>query len=475
LGILIRMIPTNIIYCSDNLDVLKNMPDQSIDLIYLDPPFLADDIKTSQTNFETAQKQYINMLQGRIAELHRVLASNGSFFCHCDWRIEANIQLLLNRIFKRDNLISKIIWKRSFIPKSSYRFIPNSYDVILFYGKTKNIKFNRQYIISDQRNDTTGQYHYTEPETGRIYRLISLTIPNKAKIGLTYEFMGVTRAWRWTKEKMEEELRQGRIIQTGPGTVPMYKEYVEEGDQLDDIWSDQQLVSSKENIQTGYPLEKPVNLLRRIIQMSTNELDIVLDPFCGSGSTLVAAQELERKWIGIDISPTACRISVDRMVKKFNFIEGDDIKLLNFIEDYKIIVNLSTSDFENWVITALDQIKEKNTNFINIINIKTNVIEKPTNLYFLSKGRIEDFLISNKSMTGEAIPVEIKQKKNVNPLDVQKFAQIITRNKKNVGIFIAIGFSKSGMSEIQKWTSLEKIEIIPVSIKELLSYKLGEQ
>ena len=141
--------------------------------------------------------------------------------------------------------------------------------------------------------------------SGRRYRLLPLLNPNNDRPNLTYEFLGVTRVWRWTRERMEQAYRDGIVVQLKPGAVPQYKKYLDEskGRTITNDWWDIDQVAGDESI--GYPTQKPLALLDRIIRASSNADDIILDPFCGCATACVAAEKAERQWVGIDLSPKA--------------------------------------------------------------------------------------------------------------------------------------------------------------------------
>ena len=154
-------------------------------------------------------------------------------------------------------------------------------------------------------------YKHVEPETGRRYTLGDIAGPGgSAKGNPKYEVMGVTRYWRYSQEKMQELIDDGRIVQVKPGAVPRYKRYLDEmpGVSLQDIWNDINNLSTQSKERVGYPTQKPLALLDRIIRASSNEGDMVLDPFCGCATACVAADRLDRQWVGIDLSPLAAKL-----------------------------------------------------------------------------------------------------------------------------------------------------------------------
>jgi len=362
----------NTLYYGDNLDILKRyIPDESVDLVYLDPPFKSNqnyNVLFKEKNGSQAASQirafedtwtwgqddeavyadlvtkggmvadvmqafrtflgpcdmlaYLVMMAPRLAELRRVMKPTASIYLHCDPAASHYLKMLLDAVFGPANFRTEIVWKRSSAhsdAKQGRAQHGRIHDVILFYTKTDEWLWNNVFTPYDE-SYTDAFYKYIEPETGRRYRLGDLTGPGGAAKGNpSYEVMGVTRFWRYSKEKMAELIRQGRIVQTKPGTVPAYKRYLDEmpGVPLQDWWGDIGPISSQAVERLGYPTQKPEELLERIILTSSNEGDLVLDPFCGCGTTVAAAQKLKRRWIGIDITHLAITLMKKRLLDAF--------------------------------------------------------------------------------------------------------------------------------------------------------------
>ncbi len=354
----------SLLYYGENLDVLrKHIGDESVDLIYLDPPFNSnrafnvlfekgghDDASAQIQAFddtwrwdhiaaaayaevvesgnievsrlmqafrgflgEANMMAYVAMMAPRLMELHRVLKPTGSLYLHCDPTASHFLRLLLDSAFGPRNFRSQIIWKRSSAhsdTKQGRKQHGRIHDVILFYTKSDKWTWNPLYSRYDSAY-VEQFYRYTEPETGRRYRLGDLTGPGGAKKGNPeYEVLGVTRYWRYSREKMTKLISQGRVVQTKPGGVPAYKRYLDEmpGVPLQDVWTDINPIASQATERLGYPTQKPLALLERIIRSSSNEGDVVLDSFCGCGTTIAAAEKLNRRWIGIDITHLAINL-----------------------------------------------------------------------------------------------------------------------------------------------------------------------
>lgn len=362
----------NTLYYGDNLDILKRyVSDESVDLVYLDPPFKSNqnyNVLFKEKNGSQAASQirafedtwtwgqddevvyadlvtkggkvadclqafrmflgpcdmlaYLVMMAPRLTELRRVMKPTGSIYLHCDPAASHYLKMLMDAVFGPANFRTEIVWKRSSAHSDAKQGRVQHgriHDVILFYTKNDKWLWNHVFTPYDE-SYIEAFYKYIEPETGRRYRLDNLTGPGGAAKGNpSYEVMGVTRFWRYSKEKMEELIRQGRIVQTKPGTVPAYKRYLDEmpGVPLQDWWGDIGPISSQAAERLGYPTQKPEALLDRIIKASSNEGDLVLDPFCGCGTTVAAAQKLKRRWIGIDITHLAITLMKKRMLDAF--------------------------------------------------------------------------------------------------------------------------------------------------------------
>ena len=197
--------------------------------------------------------------------------------------------------------------------------LATNHDILFVYQMAERATWNADaaFIPYDPNNldsRTASKYRHLDAD-GRVYRLDNLTNPNRNRPNLTYEFMGVTRVWRWTQERMLEAYDAGLIVQNKPGGVPQLKRYLDEqkGRPVGDVWADIPPINSQAKERIGYPTQKPLALLRRIITLSTYPDDFVLDPFCGCATALVAADRLQRKWAGIDLSPLAIKLVNERI------------------------------------------------------------------------------------------------------------------------------------------------------------------
>jgi len=376
------VIDTRVIYCGDNLEQLAKLPDNCVDLVYIDPPF------NSNRNYEvfwgeTKEKRafedrhastqaYIEFMRPRCTELHRVLKKTGSFYYHCDWHASHYVKVMLDQVFGENQFINEIIWKRQSAhsdAKQGSRHLGRVHDSILLFSKGSDYAFSHLYKPYDE-GYIEKFYKHKEPGTGRRYSLGDITAPGggaPSKGNPHYEFLGVTRYWRFSKERMQELYKEGRIVQSKPGAVPREKRYLDEGKgvPLGTVWDDIGPVQGVGE-SLGYPTQKPLKLLERILEISSADNDIVLDAFCGCGTALVAAQKLKRQWIGIDVSPTACRVMAKRLKKDCGLKEDEKLWAIGrgfIVRDLpKTEAELRkypAFEFENWAVVALGGIPNK--------------------------------------------------------------------------------------------------------------------
>ncbi|WP_354537534.1 site-specific DNA-methyltransferase [Roseovarius sp. MBR-6] len=261
---------------------------------------------------------YLAMMAVRLVELHRVLRPTGSLYLHCDPTASHYLKILLDAVFGAKNFRNEIVWLRAQPKGHAFKRFATSHDLILKVSKNSDAAlWNPVYAAYDEER-VNKQYSDID-EDGRRYQLTSLLNPNTDRPNLTYEFLGVTRVWRWTRERMQEAYEAGLVIQTKPGNVPRYKRYLDEqeGIPVGDVWTDIKPLQGASQERLGYPTQKPVALLERILNASSNEGDVVLDPFCGCGTTVHAAQKLGRQWIGIDITHLAINLIETRLFDAF--------------------------------------------------------------------------------------------------------------------------------------------------------------
>ncbi|MGB6836523.1 MAG: site-specific DNA-methyltransferase [Dehalococcoidia bacterium] len=395
---------TNVLYYGDNLEILrKHIPDESIHLIYLDPPFNSNRSynvlfressgagseaqieafedtwqwgPTAQGTYEevmTGSHQrvarmlqamvdglghndvtaYLSMMAVRLVELHRVLKPTGSIYLHCDPTAGPYLRVLMDSVFGPRNFVNEVAWKRTSSHNDPKRF-GRIHDTLLAYQKSSERVFN---VLRRELDPAYVEKVYTRvDEKGRRYRLGDISAPGGR--GPVYEWHGVTRPWRFTKEKMEALYAAGRI-KTYPDGRPMINAYVRyldesEGQPIQDWWDDIGVIAAPAKERLGYPTQKPLALLKRIIEASSNEGDIVLDPFCGCGTAVHAAHKLGRRWMGIDITHLAIGLIRRRMQDAFPGIEieviGEPVDLASARE----LASTKPKQFEYWVVDKLD-------------------------------------------------------------------------------------------------------------------------
>ena len=410
-------INTNALYFGDNLEILRNrdyFPDGSVDLIYLDPPFnsradynvlfreptgerSAAQIKafTDSWHWDTSAERtyqdiisnapikvskaiealrefigsndvmaYLVMMTVRLVELHRVLKETGSLYLHCDPTASHYLKVVLDTIFGPRSFKNEIVWKRTTAhsdAKQGAKHFGRIHDTLLRYAKSDSYIWNVQYLPYDQ--EYIDRYYKYMDEDGRRYWRDNLTA---AKPGgdTRYEWKGKLppegRYWAYSKKNMEKLEREGRIVYSSTGT-PMYKRYLDEmpGRPLQDMWDDVRGLGgvwSRKEERLGFATQKPLDLLERIIITSSNEGDVVLDPFCGCGTAVVAAQKLGRRWIGIDVTHLAITVMRNRLKDSFGLEAGKDYTIVGEPKDVPGARALAKQDryqFQWWALSLV--------------------------------------------------------------------------------------------------------------------------
>jgi len=467
---------TQVIYCGDNLEKLREFPEEFVDLIYIDPPFNSNrdyeifwgDTKEKRS-FEDrheSTKAYIEFMRPRVVQLHRVLKKTGSFYYHCDWHASHYVKVMLDQVFGENNFRSEIIWKRNASKGLASKGFANNHDSIFYYSYSSEFTWNSQYIAYDVNNldeKTSAKYCHRD-KSGRIYRLSDLNNPNHDRPNLKYEFLGVTRVWRWTKERMQTAHEQGLVIQTRPGSVPQFKRYLDEqeGRPIDDVWIDISPLNSQAIERLGYPTQKPVALLDRIIKASSNPTDLILDAFCGCGTALVAAQDLNRRWIGIDISPTACRVMAGRLEKDCGLRERKDFFVRDMPRSEQILRKIPHFEFENWAVNALGGIP--NSSKVGDMGIDgriyptTSVPERPKDGF----GFMDHWY-----------PIQVKQKDKVGRPDIDSFEAVMMREDRTKGFFVSFDYTADAETEIRAFFRKTGKVIVPFTVREILDEEIA--
>ncbi len=309
-------------------------------LVYIDPPFdvgadfsieldVGDERLTKQPSviediayrdtWGRGADSFLAMLRERLTLIHDLLAADGTIFVHMGWAVSHLVKLTLDDIFGRGNFLNQIVWKRQTAHSDSGQgadHLGRIHDVILLYSKSEKYTFNLTYTPYDEAYLKT-HYRGVEDGTGRRFELDNLTGPGGAAKGNPqYEFLGVVRHWRYSKERMDALYAEGRIVQPSEGAVPRYKRYLDEmpGVPVQDLWTDINAINSQAMESVGYATQKPEAFADRVLRLASNPGDLVADFFCGSGTTLAVAEKLGRKWIGADLGRFAVHTSRKRLI-----------------------------------------------------------------------------------------------------------------------------------------------------------------
>lgn len=477
----------NKLYYGNNLTVLRGVfDDESADLIYLDPPFNSQasyNVLFRSTSGEQSRAQieafddtwhwgdeaelafdgvmhgpntdaaellramrsflkesdmmaYLSMMAVRLLELHRVLKPTGSLYLHCDSTASHYLKLLLDAVFGAHNFRNEIIWKRrlgmsSSVHKSN-RF-GTCTDTILFYAKGAQAKFIPQY------NKDTPEYQkyiaerFTmSDESGRLFHAGDLTNP-AYRPNLIYDYKGYKSppdGWAITKEKMEQWDREGRLYfpEDINGRIRR-KRFADElkGMPVQNLWTDITEINSQAQERLGYPTQKPRPLLERIITASSNEGDVVLDPFCGCGTTIHAAQKLRREWIGIDVTHLAISLIEKRLKDAFPGIQYEVHGTPKDLDGARDLALRDKYQFQWWAVSLVDAVpfagKKKGADS-GIDGL----------IYFKPDGR-----------TTEKAIVSVKGGDNVNVAMVRDLAHVVDRENAKIGVFITLADSTGPM------------------------------
>ena len=401
----------NTLYYGDNLPVLReHIPDESVDLVYLDPPFNSNatynvlfkeptgeaspaqiqaftdtwewsleaqrtyereiitnpDTPTAVKDMISAFRQFIGanammaylvMMTPRLVELRRVLKHTGSLYLHCDPTASHYLKMLLDSIFGTENFRNEITWQRTGAHNDARRYGAIS-DRLLFYTKSPSWTWNEQY--TSYSDDYVRQRYRYDDGDGRLYWRNTMTAagPGPARVfrGQLKEPPNGTH-WRYSQEQIDELESENRIYYSKTG-MPYVKSYLDErrGRTLQDTWTD--IVMSKSGRERlGYPTQKPQALLERIIQASSNEGDVVLDPFCGCGTAVAAAHKLNRGWIGVDITHLAVALMKHRLRTSHNLVPGQDYEVVGEPVDIGGARALAEQDrfqFQFWAMSLLE-------------------------------------------------------------------------------------------------------------------------
>lgn len=477
---------TGKLYFGDNLAVLRQyVADESVDLVYLDPPFnsnrnysvifnkrgkkdvdntaqieafedtwhwtpqteadfmeflahapgrVADAMSAFRTLLgENDAMAYLANMAPRLLELHRVLKPTGSLYLHCDPTMSHYLKVLLDAIFDVRFFRGEVTWLRTTTHNDAKRWSPNA-DVILYYSKTSQVRWNPQHTAHSERY-VDSKYRHDDGD-GRRYQLDNMTSPNP-RPNLTFEWNGhapPANGWRYSRERMAELDAEGRIwYPEDKSKRPRLKRYLDEqaGVVVGNVWSDIPPINSQAAERLGYPTQKPVALLERIIQASSNPGDVVLDPFCGCGTTVDAAEKLGRSWIGIDIT----FISIDLIEKRLRHTYGDEITKTYTIHGIphdlaaaRALFNQSAFEFERWAVSLVGAEPNKK-------QVADKGIDGVARFPVDAKGGLDRILVS------------VKGGQTLNPAMVRDLAGTVQAQKAAMGVIVTLAPATKGFKE----------------------------
>ena len=512
----------NQLYFGDSLAILKQLhskhPEGFINLVYIDPPFNSkrnynvlfetvdlhdakaqkeafadtwstvsykdtiEELKTIDLNLSRfldaldhvgvsqSGVSYLTTMAIRIYYIHKVLKPTGSFYLHCDDTMSHYLKLVCDLVFGEKNYRNEITWQRTNAhndAKQGRMAFGRVADTIYLYTKTDKYTFNHQYTPLDEKY--MKDFYKFEDADGRRYQLGDLGAPGGEEKGNPYyEFLGIKRFWRYSQARMKKLYDEGMIVQTKPGTVPRLKRYLDEskGNEVQNLWTDIKPLQSADKEKLGYPTQKPEALLERIVRASSNEGDLVADFFCGCGTTIAAAQKLNRQWIGVDISHLAVGLIRKRLIDTY----GEEIVKTFTVDGLPKDIGSARAlavapqgrmHFQDWVIETLlgGVSNEKKTGDGGYDGYTTLEIDK---------GKKEVVLIEAKSG-------------NIGVGNLRSFAKTVQQQKASAGVLVCFDdqITKGMRSEAKGEgyfrqdlfdTRFDKIQI--VSVEELLAGKL---
>lgn len=449
------VVDTGVLYCNDNVDRLAAMADESVHLVYLDPPFFSNrvyeviwgdeaEVRSFEDRWDGGINHYVGWMRDRVLELHRVLTPTGSLYLHCDPHASHYLKVMLDQVFGFPMFRHEVVWQRSLAKGGQMGRLPANHDVILCYGKTLAVTWNEirvPYDLADLDEKSAAKYSLRD-SSGRRFQLTSLLHPEQGRRpNLDYEIMGIRRTWRWSRDRMDAAIAAGQVVQTAPGRVPRFKRYLDEqvGRLVGDVWTDINPINARARERLGYPTQKPEALLERIIAASSNPGDVVLDPFCGCGTSVAVAERLGRQWIGIDISPTAIEIMRRRLVRQTRGATAPTI--VDAPATIAQLESLKPFEFQNWIVNAL------------------NGSHSPR--------RVHDMGIDGYSFFTKD-PIQVKQSHRVGRNVVDNFETAMRRVGHDTGYIVAFSFTRGAYEEAARARQDEGVQVKLVKVSEVL-------
>lgn len=451
------MLETGVIYCDDNLARMATLPSESVDLIYLDPPFFSNrtyeviwgdeaEVRSFEDRWEGGISVYTNWMRDRVMEMRRILKPTGSLYLHCDPHASHYLKIMLDEVFGQSGYRNEIVWKRTSSHSSAKRFAP-IHDLIFYYAASPKPTWTSP--RTGYADEYLNKYYKYDDGDGRLYWRNSLTAAGIRNGSSGQPWRGIDisatgQHWKFTTDKLDELDAQGRIYWPPGGRgFPQIKRYRDDlkGLAVSDIWTDIDKLNPKAAERLGYPTQKPEALLERIIGASTRKGDVVLDPFCGCGTTISVAEKMGRDWVGIDISPTAVNI-MDRRIKHIPGARSP--RLVGLPSTVVELRNLKPFEFQNWVIQQ----------FFGVSSPRKSGDMGIDGYSFLSRD-----------------PIQVKRSDKVGRNVVDNFQTAIRRDGSTTGWIVAFSFTKDAREEAARARWQEKLDIHLVTVEYMLKPK----
>jgi DNA modification methylase len=484
----VRYVDTGVLYCDDNLSRLQQFPDECVDLIYLDPPFFSNrnyeviwgdeaEVRSFEDRWTGGINVYVSWMETRLREMHRLLRPTGSLYLHCDAAAGHYLKVALDGIFGPRNFRNEIIWRRTGSNSAAKRFGP-IHQTIFYYGKSSATPF---YPVHGPYTKGYVADHFRQRDDRGVFQDVALTGAGRrdgdsGKPWRGHDPTALGRHWQpssYVYDKYEqitgEELGQYPLLERldkldevdliywTRNDTPRYRYYLVDapGVGLQDLWvfqpgtegmvydrddlgidQDVMWLNRKDRERVGYPTQKPEGVLERIIRASSQKGDVVLDPFCGCGTTVAVAQRLGREWLGIDISPTAVGIMKERLAK-----QGASVKLEGLPLTEPDLRRLGHYEFQNWAVQQ--------------------VYGTPSPR-LVADGGIDGYSFMYQE------PIQVKQMDRVDRPVIDQFQAAIDRTGKDVGYVIAFGFTRGAYEEAARVKRTKGWSIVLVTVRELL-------
>jgi DNA modification methylase len=517
----IGMTQSGALFYGDNLDVLRrHIKDESVDLVYLDPPFNSNasynvlfaeqdgsrsaaqiqafgdtwrwdqraaaayeevveagsDVSQAMQAFRTLvgpsdMLAYLSMMAPRLMELRRAMKPTAAIYLHCDPTASHYLKLLMDAVFGPENFRNDIVWKRKAgrgeTNAAAIRFGVTA-DNLLFYAKSKKTPFHRQYRESNP-DYIASKFTHRDPD-GRRYRRDNLTSPS-FRPNLVYEYKGYSppaKGWAVSRERMEAMDEEGRLyFPPDKSRRIQRKRYLDElkGETVDSLWDDIPPINSQAAERLGYPTQKPEALLERIIEASSSPGDVVLDPFCGCGTAVAVSERLERRWVGIDITCLATNLIKSRLVDAF----GEDVDFSvtgepTTVEDAAKLAGEDPFQFEVWAL--------------GLVGARSAAHKKGAD------GGIDGRLVFHEKKGGKTRQVLLSVKSGKTGVQhVRELRGVVEAEKAEIGVLISMreptrpmreeaasaGLYRSGDEGVGSWGKHPRLQLL--TVEELLAGK----